>query len=258
VSALVVPAWAEASLWGLAAGAGLLLGAAGGYFLSLSHRAIAAIMAFGGGVLLSVLAFELVEDAAMHGGIGPTVAGVFGGAALFSAVNWQLSRYGARHRKRCGGCVTQPTEAEVPGSGLAIAVGALMDGIPESIVLGLAVIGGLGIEGSVLAGFFVANLPQGFSSAAGMKQALRPAGYIFGVWTTIVVACGVAAWLGYAVVGRLAPWSVGVSVALAGGGVLAMLAETMIPEAFEKAPSFMGLITATGFLLAFALTRLVT
>lgn len=254
---VLVPAWAEASLWGLAAGAGLLLGAAGGYFLPLPHRTIATIMAFGGGVLLAVLAFELVEEAVMYGGIGPTAAGVFGGATLFSAVNWQLSRYGARHRKRCGGCVTQPTEAEVPGSGLAIAVGALMDGIPESMVLGFGVIGGLGIGGSVLVGFFVANLPQGLSSAAGMKQAGRKVRYIFGVWTTILVASGVAAWLGYTVVGRLAPWSVGVSVALAAGGVLAMLAETMIPEAFEKAPSFMGLITATGFLLAFTLTRLV-
>lgn len=249
----MVAGWAQAAFWGLVAGSGLLLGAVAAYFWELPHRVIATIMAFGGGVLISVLSLRLVAEAYAQSGIGPTLTGFIGGAALFSTVNWLLSKRGARNRKRCGECVQQPSEAEVKGSGLAIAIGALMDGIPESLVLGLGTLTGMAIGGGVLAGFFLSNIPQGLSSAAGMKAAGRSARYIFGVWSGIMVASGIAAFAGYTIFSRLAPEGVGASTALAAGGLLAMLAETMIPEAFEKAQSFIGLITVTGFLAALAI-----
>lgn len=251
-----MPVWSQAYLWGLVVGSGLLLGAAIAYFLELPHRAIAAVMGFGGGVLISAISFELMEEAYVHGGFASAIGGFFAGGALFCAVNWYLSLRGARHRKRCGICVPQPSESEVKGSGLAIAAGALIDGIPEAIVIGLSLTAGVAIGKMVLVGFFLANIPQGLSSASGMKEAGRTASYIFGVWAGIVVLSGFAALLGYAVFGRFSPRVVASVTALAAGGVLAMLAETMIPEAFEKAQHFIGLITVTGFLVFFILTKL--
>jgi ZIP family zinc transporter len=149
------------------------------------------------------------------------------GAIVYVAANAALNQRGARHRKRSGG--QQPSEDEQSGSGAAIAVGALLDGIPESVVLGLSLLGGGGVSPSVLAAIFISNVPEGLSSAAGMKESGRSARYVFGVWGGIAVITAVAA-----------------------GAILAMLADTMIPEAFERAHVLTGLITALGFLTAFA------
>jgi ZIP family zinc transporter len=171
-------------------------------------------------------------------------------------MNWFLSQYGAKNRKRCGECVQQPTEAEHEGSGVAIAAGALLDSIPESIVVGMSLIGGGSVAIPAVAGFFLANVPEGLSSASGMKQAGRSFGYIFGIWTSIVLLSGVSAVVGYTAFGQFPPETTALVMAFAGGAILAMVAETMIPEAFEGAHSFIGLIATLGFLCAFALHKM--
>jgi ZIP family zinc transporter len=103
-----------------------------------------------------------------------------------------------------------------------------------------------------VAAVFLSNVPEGFSSAAGMKQAGRPANYIFGVWASIAVLSGIAALLGYAVFSHLSVEIIAATTAIAAGAILAMIVDTMIPEAFEQAHNFAGLITVFGFLAAFA------
>ena len=129
------PTWLQAWFWGFVAGAALLVGAAVGYFVRVPRRLIAAVMAFGSGVLISALSFELMDDAYRRGGFDSTALGFLGGAAVYTAANWLLSRRGAKHRKRSGD--QQPSEEENSGSGLAIAVGALLDGIPNRSQSGL-------------------------------------------------------------------------------------------------------------------------
>jgi zinc transporter, ZIP family len=250
-----MPVWLQAGTWGLVAGSALVLGAAIAYFTPLSHRVVASVMGFGGGVLIAVLAFELIEEAHVHGGLGTAVLGAVGGAIAFSTANLLLSRRGAGDRKRCGHCVAQPTEAQVPGSGLAIALGALLDGTVEAIIIGLSLAIGPGVSMVAVVGFFVSNLPEGLSSAAGMKLAGRSATYIFGIWTGIAAISGVAAWAGYAISGSVPPAVVAALGAVAAGGLLATVAETMMPEAFDQAPEFIGLITVAGFLAGFALAK---
>jgi zinc transporter, ZIP family len=254
---LTLPIFVQAGLWGLLAGSGLLIGAVIAVTLYdvLSHRIIAAVMGFGAGVLVAVLSVDLMEVAFRDGGAGAAVAGLLLGAALFSAVNWWLARYGARHRNRCGGCVEQPSEAQHKGSGLAIAVGALLDGIPESLAIGLSVVGGEKPGLGLVAGFFLANIPQGLSSASGMKTAGRPRRYIFGVWIGIPLLCALAAVAGNLLLGSAPAMLPAAILAFAAGGVLAMLAESMIPEAFENAQPFIGLITVVGFLAAFLIVK---
>ncbi|MGY1781405.1 ZIP family metal transporter [Geodermatophilus sp. SYSU D01036] len=248
----------EAGLWGLLGGAALVLGALVAWFVRVPQAVIASVMAFGSGVLISAVAFDLMEEAADTGGLGPTAIGFIGGAVAYLAANAALARRGARHRKRSGGTGTeqQPSEGEQGGSGAAIAVGALLDGVPESVVLGLGLLGGGAVSAPVLAAVFISNVPEGLSSAAGMKASGRSAGYVFGVWGGIALASGLAALVGYAALGGAPPEAIAVITAVAAGAILTMIADTMIPEAFERTRTWTGLITATGFLVAFAIERL--
>ena len=254
-----MPAAAEsgalhAALWGLLAGSALVLGAAIGWFVRVPTRAIAAIMAFGSGVLISALSFELMDEAYRAGGFWACAGGFLGGAALFTLASWLLARRGAKHRKRSG--EQQPSEAQHEGSGLAIALGALLDGIPESMVIGLSLLQGGAVSTVAVVAIFLSNLPEGLSSATGMKRANRSARYVLGVWVVIAALSSVASWLGYVAFGGVSPHVVSAVMAVAAGAILAMLVDTMIPEAFEEAHGLTGIITVAGFLTSFGLSKL--
>ena len=252
LSALPQPALA--AFWGLTAGSALLLGAVAGYFVNVPRRLIAAIMAFGSGVLISALSFELMDEAFRAGGFDSTASGFLLGAMIYTAANWMLEKRGAKHRKRSGG--QQASEQSQTGSGLAIAVGSLLDGIPESIVIGLSLLKGGAVSLVAVTAIFLSNVPEGLSSAAGMKRAGRSVGYVFGVWGGLTAGSGVAALVGYALFQHFSTEVVAATTAIAAGAILAMLVDTMIPEAFEAAHTFAGLITVMGFLSAFVLSKL--
>jgi zinc transporter, ZIP family len=252
-----MPTWLEAGLWGLLGGGALVLGAAIAWFARVPQVVIATVMAFGSGVLISAVAFDLMSEAADTGGLPATALGFIGGAVAYLAANSLLARHGAKHRKRSGmnSDETMPSEQQAAGSGMAIAIGALLDGIPESVVLGIGLLSGGTVSASVLAAVFISNVPEGLSSAAGMKRSGRSAAYVFGVWIGIAVISGVAALLGYATLGSAPPEVIAVITAIAAGAILTMIADTMIPEAFEQTQIWTGVITTVGFLLAFAIER---
>ena len=249
-----MPQWLQAGLWGLLAGGALVLGAVVGYFARVPARLIAAIMAFGAGVLISALSFELMEEAYERGGFSATAFGFVAGATIYTAANWVLAHKGAKHRKRSGD--HQKKERADKGNGTAIALGALLDGIPESIVIGLSLLAGGNVSIVAVAAIFLSNIPEGLSSSAGMKRAGRSATYVFGVWIGIAVASGVAALIGFTAFEGFSKGVVAATMATAAGAILAMLADTMIPEAFEETHELAGLVTVLGFLAAFALSKL--
>ncbi|HEX5750973.1 MAG TPA: hypothetical protein VFZ09_32405 [Archangium sp.] len=145
---------------------------------------------------------------------------------------------------------------EDSSSGLAIAVGALLDGIPESIVIGVSLLSGSGSVSLVaVAAVFLSNVPEGLSSASGMKKSGRSKGYVFGVWGGIALVSALASLLGYVVFRDVAPGIIAGTMAVAAGAILAMIADTMIPEAVEGSHNLTGLITVLGFLAAFLLGR---
>jgi ZIP family zinc transporter len=251
--------WLEAGLWGLVGGSALVLGAAIGWSTNLPQRLIAGVMALGSGVLVSAVAFDLMDEAFRAGGYVATASGFLIGGFAYTVANVIISSRGARHRKRSGEPGTQEQRSGAGmasgGAGLAIAIGALLDGIPESVVIGVSLVAGEGVSAVMVAAVFLSNVPEGLSSAAGMKKAGRSAAYVFGVWGGIALASGLAALLGNLLLADAPPAAIAVVTAVAAGAILAMLVDTMIPEATEGTHDFSGLIAVVGFLIAFVLTK---
>lgn len=210
-------------------------------------------MAFGSGVLISALCFELIEKDFHQGGLFYTCFGFFAGAVIYTLLVRLVNKNGAQLRKRSGDL--QLSEAEAQGSGKAIAIGALLDGILESIVIGLGLISGHSISMVTVLAIFLSNIPEALSSAHGMKRAGRSLRYVFCLWPGIAFTSGVASYFGYAVFGGMSGDILASIKAIAAGGILAMIVTTLIPEAYEQEHDWAGIVTVLGFLTAFVASK---
>jgi ZIP family zinc transporter len=236
----------SAGLWGLVAASSLIIGAAIGLRLAISRRVVALVMGFGAGALISALAFDLTEEAFESGGTFATAAGLAAGAVAYFIGDTLLAR---RSRRR------QPSGERPSTGGPAILLGALLDGIPESVVLGATVIGGAGVSPSLLAAIFVSNLPEALAGARDLRDEGRSGRFVLGMWTVVAIASALAVGFGSALLAGMDAGAVGFVQAFAGGAILAMLADTMMPEAFEYGGEAVGLATVLGFAIAFLLSR---
>lgn len=241
--------WLVGAGWGWIASLGLLAGAAAGMYAPLEHRGIARAMALGAGVLLAVLSLELLGAATREGGAVRVTAAFALGAVAFSLANAWLARRGARDRKRCGGCVEQPSERSSPGSGLAIVFGTMLDALPESVILGLETASGGSPGWAVVAAFAVGNIPEALSGAAGMTAARRSARYIWAVWIAASALSAATAGASAAFLPAASAQALAHLKAFAAGALLSMTVETLIPEAAHGAGAFTGTLAAGGFVV---------
>jgi ZIP family zinc transporter len=239
----------SAAFWGFVGGAALLVGAAGGYYARLPNRVLGLVMGFGAGVLISALAFDLTHEAFTRGGADAVAIGLLAGGVTFFAGDWIIDRRGGEHRKRSGG-------QQADGSAGAIVLGALLDGIPESAAIGVSLVEGHGVGIAFVAAVFLSNVPEAASAATGMKKARKSARYVFGLWAGVLALSTVAAAVGYVALGGASPNVIAIVQAFAAGAILTMLADTMMPEAFEHGGSLVGLVTLVGFAAAFLLSTL--
>jgi len=239
--------WAALAL-GAVSSIGLLVGAIAGSFSRRSHHAIAMGMSLGAGLLLAAVSLKVAADAIRIAGPVAAALSLLLGAAVFSASNALLAQFGAAHRKRCGDCIQQPSESQQPGSGVAIGLGNALDAVPEAMVLGIALRDPV-VPLALVIAFTMGNLPQALSSAAGMRTAGRSYTYIFLLWSAISIGAAITIAVGYVGFGSLGTaWPPRLQ-AFGAGALLAMAAETMIPEAFHNSPRFSGLFAAFGFAL---------
>lgn len=254
-----IPLSVQAGLWGLLSGSALVVGAAIGWFVPMPRRVIAAIMAFGSGVLISALSFELMEEAWRLGGFVAVGVGFISGASIFTFLNKALAANGARHRKRSDAQSRSEHATAAPqGNSKSLALGALIDGVPESIVIGTSLLAGGAIGWVAVAAVFLSNLPEGLSSAAGARAEGKTATYTFSLWTIIAVIAGLSSFAGYTMFAGASPQVLAGVQGVAAGAILAMIMDTMAPEAFEGTHDFAGLIAVLGFLTAFGLSKFAT
>jgi len=233
----------QAGLWGWLAASSLLLGAAIGVFVRPPRKAVASIMAYGSGVLIAAICFEQLPDALRLGGHLATLSGMFFGGLMFVLASRWLERLQSGGQ---GALV-----------GLLIAAGAFLDGIPESLGLGLGLLDGSSVSLVMLVAIFLSNLPEGLASAAGLRDEGRSRAWVFGLWGVIVLLSGLAAMAGPGLFSGLPDTWLAFVLGFSAGAVLCMLVDGMIPEAFAETHALTGLITLSGFMTALALDKVI-
>ncbi len=235
----------ESALWGLLGGSSLVLGGVLALVTTWSARVIALVMAFGSGVLISAVAFDLVAEAWPDSGGLVTGAALAAGALVFFGCDVVISRTGLPRRRRS-------TADHAGAAAMVIVAGAALDGIPESAAIGATVSAG-GVSATFVLAVFLSNIPESLSSSAGLRRAGRSGRAIAGLWVVIAVVSAIAAGLGYLLVTHSPPEVVGAVRGFAAGAVLTMVASTMLPEAHDEGGPVTALVTTAGFLAAVAL-----
>ena len=177
------------------------------------------------------------------------IAGVFAGCGVFFCGDWLIDRYGGSERKDADG-------GQEGGSPLAIVLGTVLDGVPESMVIGLTIFEGGEVGAAYLAAVFISNLPEAISSTAGLATGGWKKARILWMWIAIALISGLASLAGYGLFQDSSPATVAFVLAFAAGAILTMLADTMMPEAFEHGGKLVGVATTLGFAVAYAIHAL--
>jgi ZIP family zinc transporter len=241
---------AEAFAWGVLAAASLLLGAGIALRFRVGLRAIGLVMGFGAGVLLSAVSFDLIEEAVGKAtGHGAALVGIFAGCGVFFGGDLLIDRAGGGRRKSAHGSGTDQ-------SALAIVLGTVLDGIPESLVIGLTIYESGTVGAAYLAAVFISNVPEALSSTAGLAAGGWRPRRILSMWTLIALVSGISSVVGYSAFRHASPDAIAFMLAFAAGAILTMLADTMMPEAYEHGGKLVGIVTTLGFAIAFLIDQL--
>jgi ZIP family zinc transporter len=236
--------------WGTLAASSLVIGALIALRFNIGLRMIGLIMGFGSGVLISALSFDLVQEAVeKSSGHGWVVGGFFAGCLVFFGGDQLIDRLGGGDRKDADG-------DQESGSSLGIVLGSVLDGIPESMVIGLTIFEGGAVGAAYLAAVFISNLPESISSTSGLVTGGWEKSKVLWMWVAIALISGLASLAGYGLFQDSPPSTVAFVLAFAAGAILTMLANTMMPEAYEHGGKWVGVVTTFGFAVAFAIHTL--
>lgn len=238
----------EALLWGFLSTVSLLIGAVIAIRFKLSNKTIGFIMAFGVGALISSVSFELVEEAFNESQeIWIVALGMAVGALVYFFGDLLIKKFGGGNRKNYTGADTNKD------SGLAILLGTVLDGIPESMVIGMTVVAGGGVSIVMVLAVFLSNIPEALTSSTGLLKSGWKKSKIIILWLIVMAVSILATVLGYVLFADGSGIFRAFILSFAGGAILTMLANTMVPEAYRDSGILTGLIVVTGFCLAFAI-----
>jgi ZIP family zinc transporter len=236
----------EAFFWGAVGASALLVGALVAYVTTPSPKIIAIIMALGAGLLIGSISFELIDEAIKSSSVAKVGLFTLIGAATFTLGDRLLDRKGGGDRKDSQG-------AQASGSALAIVFGSVLDGIPESFVLGLTVLQG-GVSVALLVGVVLSNVPEGLSSSSGLRISGWSRGRVVKMWILVVAVSAVSAALGYALLNPAHGHTGAFAQGFAAGALLAMITDTMLPESYDVEKVSTGSLVAIGFAISLMLS----
>ncbi|MGE7118786.1 ZIP family metal transporter [Peribacillus sp. NPDC046944] len=236
----------NAVLWGGVSGSAVLLGALMALFIPIKKKAIGYIMAFGTGVLIGAAAYELLGDSVRDGGIMATSIGFIAGAAVFTGLDFLVSKKGASKRKRSNHAYSKE-------AGLAIFIGTVMDAIPESIMIGASLISGGAVSWLLVIAIFISNIPEGLSSTTGLVNSHYSKKKIMALWFSVLMISAMSSLGGYLFLDQASEAMMAGMAAFAGGGIIAMVASTMMPEAYEDSGPITGIFASAGLLVSLVL-----
>ena len=232
-------------------GFSLILGVILGTTLKIGQKIIAAVMAFGSGVLICALTFGLMEEAFKHGGFDAVIVGFLLGGLVFISGDVLIHKIGGRNHKRKAH--HKPAKET---NGQAIVLGSLLDGIPESIALGVALLSKNGIGLLMLVAIFLSNLPESLSSIDDLRREGFSKQRIYLSWSIVSILVASSVVLSFLFLEKLDFNALGIIESFASGAILAMLADSMMPEAYEDGGFLIGFLTMLGFLTAFVLSKI--
>ena len=265
----------QALVFGLIGSSALVIGGAIGAYWRAPHQISGVLLAFASGTLISAVAFELFPEAVHLGGLWPAGLGLIVGGLTFVVVNTALDSWVARSAgdpqqvpalsleaaEDVSGAQAQQTErveeAATGGAraavGFALLAAVTLDGVPENLALGVSLLSG---GGSIvlLVAIFCSNFPESLVGAVAMRRGGRSAAFAIGIWSLTAVLLTAAVVFGREVFARLPEEHLAFPLAFAGGAVLASLADTLMPEAFEHGRPLNSMATAAGFLVSFVLS----
>jgi ZIP family zinc transporter len=238
----------SAAFWGALGASTLLLGAVIAYRFGVSRKSMAVIMAVGSGLLIGSVAFELVDEALKTSEVVPVAIGVLLGAGAFTIGDWIIDHNGGAERADSSG-------GQAEGQPLAIVLGSVLDGVPESFVLGLTVLQGQ-VSIALLVAILLSNLPEGMSSSMGLRLAKWREWRVYRMWLIVVVVSAISAAAGFVLLDPASGRTGAVVQAFAAGALLAMLTDTLLPEAYEVEGVLTGPLVVVGFAVSIALSSL--
>ncbi len=238
--------------WGALAASSLVLGALLGLARTWPDRLVGAVLAFGAGALISAVSFDLAQEGAELGGPGTLAAGLVAGALTYFALDRAVERVGTG--RRAGRHAAAGGDGDTEAAGPALALGAFLDGIPEQMVLGIALAAGEGVSVGLLVAIFVSNLPEAIGSSSELRATGTRVAAIRRLWLGVATMCTLATVVGYGVADVVPDDLKAVINGFAAGALLVMLIDSMIPEARRKGGRAAGLVTVLGFAVAAALS----
>ena len=243
----------EAAIWGFVGASSLIIAAELVFAFRWSRLVIGLVMAFGVGALISSVAFELVVPALEDAEGWQVALAMAVGSLAFFVGDRAIASVGGSARKNPD---KQSDGEDGDDSGLGIVLGTVLDGIPESAVLGMSLVGGGGVSIALLAGIWVSNFPESLGSTVNLKKSGWAKKRIRLMWWGIALVCALSAGVGYAVVNNSDALTGALVSSFAAGALLTMIADEMAPEAYERSQIYAGLATVAGFTFALWLTSL--
>jgi ZIP family zinc transporter len=248
----------DATVWAFVAMAPVAISAWFGLSLNPNKKITAYFLALSSGMLIALLSYDLVEEAFRMSGPYYALIGLFLGLLAFQFANDLIALAGVKRRQsiKCGGLGhLSSVQIQDRNTGLALLVGATLDGIPESMSIGISFLDNPLVSSSVILAVAVANIPEGLASGAGLKRSGVSRINIMFLWSAVVILCMISSFMAFSLM-KDAPASIkGLITAFAGGGVLAMTFQSIIPEAYEGIKDRIGLVGGIGFAIAFIVSH---